>query len=162
VNLLGGRNQAPNLSYRGESLASENGIRRNGLTAISLGYSWLFLLGIFALLIRVAALARSDLTFQTGWDAADYIPLALGIQHGCGFAKFINGHCMSAEVLRLPGYPSFIAVMPGLLSVLVKRFWDQLSASGLDFSSLSIGVPVPAYWGLLFWQQTFRLLFMAE
>ena len=80
---------------------------------------WLVLIGIAALCIRLAPLARGDLKFQTGWDAADYIPLAQGIQHGCGFARFDNGHCASADVSRPPGYPFFVAMMPGLRTVLV-------------------------------------------
>src|SRR5208282_737187 len=81
--------------------------------------AWLVLIGIAALFIRLAPLARGDLKFQTGWDAADYIPLAQGIQHGCGFARFDNEHCASAEVSRPPGYPFFVAMMPGLRTVLV-------------------------------------------
>src|SRR5208283_2841447 len=81
--------------------------------------AWLVLIGIAALFIRLAPLARGDLKFQTTWDAADYIPLAQGIQHGCGFARFENGHCASADVLRPPGYPFFVAMMPGLRTVLV-------------------------------------------
>ncbi len=79
----------------------------------------LLLIGIAALCIRLAPLARGDLKFQTGWDASDYIPLAQGIQHGCGFARFDNGHCASADVSRPPGYPFFVAMMPGLRTVLV-------------------------------------------
>ncbi len=79
----------------------------------------LVLIGIAALFIRLAPLARGDLKFQTGWDSADYIPLAQGIQHGCGFARFENGHCASADVSRPPGYPFFVAMMPGLRTVLV-------------------------------------------
>ena len=79
----------------------------------------LVLIGIAALCIRLAPLARGDLKFQTGWDASDYIPLAQGIQHGCGFARFDNGHCASADVSRPPGYPFFVAMMPGLRTVLV-------------------------------------------
>lgn len=80
---------------------------------------WLVLIGIAALFIRLAPLARGDLKFQTGWDAADYIPLAQGIQHGCGFARFENGHCSSADAWRPPGYPFFVAMLPGLRTVLV-------------------------------------------
>ncbi len=80
---------------------------------------WLVLIGIAALFIRLAPLARGDLKFQTSWDAADYIPLAQGIQHGCGFAKFENGHCAGADVSKTPGYPFFVAMMPGLRTVLV-------------------------------------------
>ena len=82
---------------------------------------WLVLIGIAALFIRLAPLARGDLKFQTGWDAADYIPLAQGIQHGCGFARFENGHCAGADVSRPPGYPFFVAMMPGLRTVLVVQ-----------------------------------------
>ena len=83
--------------------------------------AWLVLIGIAALFIRLAPLARGDLKFQTTWDAADYIPLAQGIQHGCGFARFENGHCASADVSRPPGYPFFVAMMPGLRTVLVVQ-----------------------------------------
>ncbi len=81
--------------------------------------AWLVLIGIAALFIRLAPLARVELKFQTSWDAADYMPLAQGIQHGCGFARFENGHCASADASRPPGYPFFVAMMPGLRTVLV-------------------------------------------
>jgi len=64
-------------------------------------------------------MARPDLKFQVGWDAADYIPLAQGIQHGCGFARYTNGRCGNPDMSRPPGYPFFVAMMPGLRSVLV-------------------------------------------
>jgi hypothetical protein len=81
--------------------------------------AWLVLIGMIAFILRLAPLARGDLTFQTGWDAADYIPLARGIQHGCGFARFVDGHCGIADVSRPPGYPFFLALMPGLRTALV-------------------------------------------
>jgi hypothetical protein len=81
--------------------------------------TWLLVIGAVALIVCLAPLARPDLKFQTGWDAADYIPLAQGIQHGCGFARFVNGHCGKSDVSRPPGYPFFVAMIPGLPTVLV-------------------------------------------
>src|SRR5215469_14386026 len=79
----------------------------------------LLVIGMVALLLRLAPMARPDLKFQVGWDAADYIPLAQGIQHGCGFARYTNGRCGNPDMSRPPGYPFFVAMMPGLRSVLV-------------------------------------------
>ncbi len=47
-------------------------------------------------------------------DSARYIELAQGLNHGCGFARWINGACGEIETLRTPGYPLFLATMPTL------------------------------------------------
>src|SRR5271155_5590140 len=96
---------------------------------------WFVLIASVALLIRLAPLMRSDMRFQTGWDAADYIPLAQGIEHGCGFARHVHGHCGSPDISRPPGYPYFVAAMPGLRSVLVvQAILGLCSACGSDGS----------------------------
>lgn len=125
--------------------------------------SWLLLIGTLAFMVRIAPLSRGHLTFQTGWDAADYIPLAEGIEHGCGFARFVSGHCASADVSRPPGYPFFVALVPGLRTVLVIQ--ALLGSALCIWLGLFISkrwVRVLVSWRLPFWQQTFHLLFMAE
>jgi len=135
----------------------------------------LLLVGMAALLIRLAPLARGDLTFQTGWDAVDYIPLARGIQHGCGFARFVNGHCGTADVSRPPGYPFFLALMPGLRSVLVvQAFLGAALCVWLGYFVsvrwgigpglmgallLAIDIPSIVYGGMIMSEALFQFLF---
>ena len=134
----------------------------------------LLLIGLSALLLRLAPLARPDLKFQTGWDAADYIPLSQGIEHGCGFARYADGKCGSPDVSRPPGYPFFIAIMPGLRSVLVSQAvlgaalciwlgWFVAArwggAAGLAAAALlAIDVPSIVYGGMIMSDSLFQFL----
>ncbi|MFZ0247134.1 hypothetical protein [Candidatus Binatus sp.] len=136
--------------------------------------AWLVLIGIAALLIRLAPLARHDLMFQTGWDAADYIPLAEGIEHGCGFARLVNGHCGSPNASRPPGYPYFVALMPNLRTVLVIQailgatlcVWLGWFVSGrwgiraglLAETLLTIDIPTIVYGAMIMSEATFQFL----
>jgi 4-amino-4-deoxy-L-arabinose transferase-like glycosyltransferase len=136
--------------------------------------AWLLLIGMAALLIRLAPLARHDLTFQTGWDAADYIPLAQGIEHGCGFARLVNGHCGSPDVSRPPGYPYFVALMSNLRTVLVVQAilgaalcvwlgwfvsarWG-VKAGLLAETLLAIDIPTIVYGAMIMSEATFQFL----
>ena len=136
--------------------------------------AWLLLIGMAALLIRLAPLARHDPTFQTGWDAADYIPLAQGIEHGCGFARLVNGHCGSPDVSRPPGYPYFVALMSNLRTVLVVQAilgaalcvwlgwfvsarWG-VKAGLLAETLLAIDIPTIVYGAMIMSEATFQFL----
>lgn len=136
--------------------------------------SSLLLIGMAALLLRLAPLIRQDLKFQTGWDAADYIPLAQGIEHGCGFARFVNGHCGSPDVSRPPGYPYFVALMPNLRCVLVVQAilgaalcawlgwfvsarW-RVETGLLAGTLLAIDIPTIVYGAMIMSEATFQFL----
>ncbi|HTY54036.1 MAG TPA: hypothetical protein VMB26_02485 [Candidatus Binataceae bacterium] len=69
---------------------------------------------LLAASMRLAPLARSDLAhaFRPD-DSFEYLQLADGIRHGCGFARLIQGTCRPAEILRTPGYPLFLAGVDG-------------------------------------------------
>jgi hypothetical protein len=72
-------------------------------------------LALLAVLIRLAPLLRSDLSFAfRPDDSFEYLQLADGLRHGCGFARLINGACGPREILRTPGYPLFLAIMPSV------------------------------------------------
>lgn len=100
-------------------------------------------LGMIALALRLAPLLRGG----TGWalanvDSPRYVNLANGLRAGCGFAQLLNGHCQAPEVLRTPGYPLFLAMMPGLrAAVAVQAF----IGAGL---CVAIGFFLDAWWGL--------------
>jgi hypothetical protein len=72
------------------------------------------LLGIafVASFIRLAPLLRHGVA--TNPDSRRYIELAQGLNHGCGFARWLNNSCGTVETFRTPGYPLFLAVMPSL------------------------------------------------
>lgn len=82
----------------------------------------LIAIGLMAVLVRLLPLLRSDLSFAFfARDWVQYLQLAHGIRHGCGFARLIDGSCQAAEILRTPGYPLFIAAMPSVRWVLVGQ-----------------------------------------
>ncbi len=69
-------------------------------------------IALVAIAIRLAPLMRSDLGFTLRPDDSfEYLQLANGMRHGCGFARLINGVCQPAEILRTPGYPLFLAAL---------------------------------------------------
>ena len=71
-------------------------------------------IALIAIGIRLAPLLRSDLSFAfRPDDSFEYLQLADGMRHGCGFARLINGSCQPAEILRTPGYPLFLAALGG-------------------------------------------------
>lgn len=70
-------------------------------------------LALAAILVRLAPLLRSDLGFAfIHEDSFWFIQTAQGILHGCGFARWINGACAPAEIMRTPGYPLMLALIP--------------------------------------------------
>jgi hypothetical protein len=105
----------------------------------------LALVAFAALLIRLSPLLRGSIDFAfpakvapsaTGqtipgaapWrylrihnDSFEYLQLADGLSHGCGFARLIMGQCQAPEILRTPGYPLFLAVVGGVRRALVLQ-----------------------------------------
>ena len=70
-------------------------------------------LAFAAVIVRLAPLLRSDLSFAfIREDSFWFIQAAEGMRHGCGFARWINGACAPAEIMRTPGYPLMLALMP--------------------------------------------------
>ncbi len=68
-------------------------------------------IALIAAAIRLAPLLRSDLSFaMRPDDSFEYMQLAHGIRHGCGFARLAGGSCQPPEILRTPGYPIFLAL----------------------------------------------------
>jgi hypothetical protein len=75
-----------------------------------------------AVLIRFIPLfhSRMDFAFYL-LDSHEFIQLNNGLIHGCGFARLINGACEPPELLRTPGYPVFLSVMPNLRALLAMQ-----------------------------------------
>jgi len=72
-------------------------------------------IALFAVLIRLAPVMRSNLdTALIHDDSFWYIQTADGLRHGCGFARLIDGACARAEIMRTPGYPLFLTMMPSI------------------------------------------------
>lgn len=95
-----------------------------------------------ALLLRLLPLLRPGDSWAVLDDSHEYLALAHGIVSGCGFARLINGACRAPELLRLPGYPFFISIMPSLRdAVLIQAVLGALTC-------LMVGCFTFAVWGL--------------
>lgn len=117
----------------------------------------LMIIAAMSLLIRLAPLARDGIGWSVEPDSLGYIHLADGLVAGCGFAREVNGRCGSAEVMRTPGYPLFLAVLPGfrcalalqaflsagivLLVGLVTRRWMDRTGAWLTATIIGFDVP---------------------
>lgn len=103
----------------------------------------LWVLGILALALRLASLLRGGSAWaMANPDSPRYSELAAGLLSGCGFARFAMGHCASPEVLRTPGYPLFLILMPSLRAAVAVQ-----AIIGAALCVL-VGFFVSAYWGL--------------
>jgi hypothetical protein len=99
--------------------------------------------------IAVAALLLRLISFAIGGTAAaiaapdskGYIQLADGLRSGCGFARLIHGACATADIVRTPGYPAFLAMMPSLTFAIVVQ---AVFAAGV---CLLVGLTVKRIWG---------------
>jgi 4-amino-4-deoxy-L-arabinose transferase-like glycosyltransferase len=69
------------------------------------------LIGIvfIAFILRAGWLLRSGSQWMLTPDSLEYLSLAKGLIHHCGFAR-LNGACGSPEAFRTPGYPIFLAM----------------------------------------------------
>ncbi len=102
----------------------------------------LLTIAILALLIRLLPLLQPGDHWAMLDDSHEYLELAKGMLSGCGFARLINGSCRPPELLRLPGYPLILALMPGLRSIVAVQ--ALLGAA----TCLLIGLFTYAKWGL--------------
>jgi hypothetical protein len=75
---------------------------------------------IFVALAFGAFALRSVWLFRAGsvWamqqpDSTQYLELAQGFLHGCGFARWSQGVCYARETFRTPVYPAMIAMFGG-------------------------------------------------
>lgn len=119
--------------------------------------------GIAAVLVRFVFLLdvrEASQYMDPNTDSIGYVQLADGLKHGCGFARAVHGRCMPlpgpkearaarvsvdvanyVELVRTPGYPLFLSVMPSLSSAIVVQ---ELLAGVLVFA---IFMFVSARWG---------------
>ncbi|HKN01890.1 MAG TPA: hypothetical protein VJX23_15345 [Candidatus Binataceae bacterium] len=103
---------------------------------------WLLLIALGALLLRLAPLLQHGIAWASlNTDSRDYLELAQGLNSGCGYARSVDGVCSSPEVLRLPGYPVFLAAMP---SIRVALATNALLAAAVCFL---VGLFSTAAWG---------------
>jgi hypothetical protein len=82
----------------------------------------LIALALVAVIIRIAPGLRfptSALMFIG--DSGEYLALADGLRHGCGFARLDHGACLPKELFRTPGYPLLLATFGGIRSTLIAQ-----------------------------------------
>lgn len=102
----------------------------------------LFALAGLALLLRLLSLLRPGDAWTVLDDSREYLALVRGMHSGCGFARMFDGVCSSPELLRLPGYPFFVAILPNLRAVVA------LQAAVGAATCLLIGLFTCKRWGL--------------
>lgn len=102
----------------------------------------LFALAGLALLLRLLPLLRPGDAWTLLDDSQEYLALVRGMHSGCGFARMVDGVCRSPELLRLPAYPFFVAILPNLRTVVAIQ--ALLGAA----TCLVIGLFTCARWGL--------------
>jgi hypothetical protein len=104
---------------------------------------WRVLLAIaaVALSLRLLPLLRPGDTWTVLDDSNEYLALVRGMRAGCGFARLSGSACRPPELLRLPGYPLFVAIMPNLRTVVAAQ--ALLGAT----TALVIGAFSCARWG---------------
>jgi 4-amino-4-deoxy-L-arabinose transferase-like glycosyltransferase len=93
--------------------------------------------------VRLSLLRRPGVAWAMTGDAVGYVRLAEGLSTGCGFAPRFGNSCGPAELLRTPGYPLFLSVMPSLRTALFVQ--DALGAG----VCLLIGLFAWRQWGLI-------------
>jgi hypothetical protein len=81
----------------------------------------IFAIAAIALMVRLTPLLRAGDSWAVLDDSHEYLALVHGMSSGCGFARLINGACRAPELLRLPGYPLFVAAMPTLRAVVAAQ-----------------------------------------
>ncbi len=102
-------------AFRAVCLAAIRGGLGQSRSARAIPYRSLAAISLAALVLRIAPMVRQGTSWaRTNPDSAQYVELAQGLRSGCGYARLVNGACLSPEVLRLPGYPSFLASMPSI------------------------------------------------
>jgi hypothetical protein len=102
----------PNVATKPAS--DERGHRRQNYAFIALA--------LVALALRIAPQWDLPLSLTVlPVDSSEYLELADGIRHGCGFARLTGGVCQQPEILRTPGYPLLLAAIPGLHGPLILQ-----------------------------------------
>ena len=76
--------------------------------------AFLFIIFLFAVGIRLFPLTRPGTAWPMWYDSGGYVQMADGLRSGCGFAREIGGHCLAPEIVRTPGYPLFLSMLPDL------------------------------------------------
>ena len=106
------------------------------------GSAFLWTLGILALALRLAPMLRGGSAWTiANADSPRYVELAEGLRSGCGLARLVDGRCGPPEVLRTPGYPMFLTVIPSLRAVVMVQ-----AIIGAALCVL-VGSFVSFYWG---------------
>lgn len=102
-------------------------------------------LGIIAAVgfaLRIMAFLRGGLDWSTeGVDSIGYVRLADGIRAGCGFATRVGGACGPPDIVRTPGYPAFLALLPNFPSAVVLQSLIAVAAS------FAVGIAVGTVFG---------------
>lgn len=110
-------------------LATSAHARSETLRAGTDMYVALSCIALVALLLRLLPLLLES---GTGWVTANnsgaYLGLAEGLRHGCGFAAWTGSKCASPETSRTPGYPVFLAIVPGVRAAIAAQalLWSVL------------------------------------
>jgi hypothetical protein len=115
---------------------------------------------VAAFLLRAGWLLRSGTAWAITPDSLEYLSLAKGLKHGCGFARWNGDACGVPEAFRTPGYPAFLYIFASHIrrilfaqavigagiclgvAVFMRRRWNiyaALAAAGLlafDFTSI--------------------------
>ena len=101
-------------------------------------------IAVIAAAIRLMPLVRSDLSFAfRPDDSFEYLQLADGMRHGCGFARLVGGKCQPPEILRTPGYPLFLAMTGGSVT------WSLVAQAILAaVVCLMVARWIAGYWNL--------------
>jgi hypothetical protein len=104
--------------------------------------SVLIALAALAFILRLLPLLRSGDKWTILDDSNEYLALVRGLNSGCGFARMLDKVCKPPELLRLPGYPVFVAMMPNLRTVILVQALVGTA------TCLLIGFATCARWGL--------------
>ena len=117
-----------------------------GFTRFHHGHSedrWiLVIIAALALAVRLAPLLRAGDRWAILDDSYDYLALSKGMVTGCGFARWTNAGCAQAELLRTPGYPLLLTILPENL-----RWVVALQALFSAATCLIIGLFSYRQWG---------------
>jgi hypothetical protein len=85
------------------------------------GFSYIAVIALLALAVRLAPLAQPDGAWMYEADSESYTRLTKGLLNGCGFARWEHGACGAPELFRTPGYPLFLAAVPSPRPALVAQ-----------------------------------------
>ncbi len=78
-------------------------------------------IGAMALVLRLSPLLRHGTNWAMGADSGGYVQMADGLRSGCGFARKVGDRCDAPEIVRPPGYPLFLAAIPGFRNVIAVQ-----------------------------------------